>query len=179
MTTWWIVLFVACWGTVLLLGIVVLGLIGRVQQLEAQPRPVHNSSPSRGPEIGLSLPAIPRQSSGPGIDSQGILLFLSSSCGACVRLADALRQPGASHRLRADIVTLVTDIDGEVAFADLGAAQVLVQDDGEVIRTLNVPATPYVITVSSAGTVLDAGLAPDLDTLSRLTRLLAVAELSA
>jgi len=178
-TTWWIVLFVACWGTVLLLGTAVLGLIGRVQQLEAQPRPIHHSSPSRGPEVGSPLPAIPGESSGPGVDSQGLLLFLSPSCGACVRLADALRQPGASDRLRADLVTLVTDIDGEVAFVDLGAAQVLVQDDGEVIRALGVPATPYAITVSSAGTVLDAGLAPELDTLIRLTRLLAVEELSA
>jgi hypothetical protein len=179
----WIALIVALWLMVISLAVLVLGLINRVGQLErsaaAQPE---GRRAVRGPQPGTRLPVVSRHerlAAASGTASKRLILFLSSSCGPCTRLASDLRAAAATEeRVQAlppaDVELLVvTDLGGAEVFGDLVVAELVVQSDGELSSAWDVPGTPFGVSVDETGVVRASGFASTLAQLNDLAGVLA------
>lgn len=145
---------------VVLLAVLVLGLVRRVGELErssSTSSPVH--SPLAGPAVGTSLPVVPGYERVLAARESGqVLLFLSSSCGPCTKLARALQAISggrdAGEGMDSDAArVLITDPDGTTKFADLNAAEVITQTDGELSRAWGIPGTPFAVAVDRLGMI--------------------------
>jgi hypothetical protein len=172
----WIALIVALWLIVIALAVLVLGLISRVTQLEravtTQPevRP-----PSRGPQPGTRLAVVSgheRLAAASG-SVQRLILFLSSSCEPCRRLAADLRaaatDDGAGSPTPAGVdLVVVTDRKGVEVFGDLAVSELVAQSAGELSSGWEVPGTPFAISVDDTGVVRASGFASKLTHLNDL-----------
>jgi hypothetical protein len=177
----WIALIIALWLMVISLAVLVLGLINRVGQLErsatAQPEA---RRVVRGPQPGARLPVVSRHehlAAGTGTASKRLLLFLSSSCGPCTRLASDLRAAATDERVQAlpppgIELLVVTDLGGAEVFGDLAISELVVQPDGELTSAWDVPGTPFAVLVDETGVVRASGFASTLAHLNDLANVL-------
>jgi hypothetical protein len=161
----WIVLFIALWGAVLYAIVLVAGVSRRVSELESGFSGLGQSGGSAldviaaGPRIGSSLPEFPDhpELSTASVGGLGrVILFVSSSCAPCVRLADQLNQPDAvaARPEFADLdLVVVTDDAGRELFENFASGGVVVQRAGEVAARLGVRATPFAVAVDREGVV--------------------------
>jgi hypothetical protein len=167
----WIALMIALWLMVVALAVLVLGLISRVGQLErsALAKP-EARRPVGGPQPGSRLPVVPRHerlAAPSGNASERLILFLSSSCGPCTRLADELRAAAIDEAMDAlapagPALLVVTDRDGVEVFGDLAVSELVVQPDGELTLAWDVPGTPFAVAVDETGVVRASGFASTL-----------------
>lgn len=181
MSAGWIALFVALWLVVLLLVVLVLGLIRRVAVLEAglawdQREPGYVG----GPPVGAPAPSVAacrELASAPDTGDGRVVLFLTSSCGVCRRLAGELRTEDrtattSEWSARDFELVLVTDPNGRDAYADLDADAMVVQTTGELSRAWSVPGTPFAVAMDRDGVVRASGFAGTRAKLDELRRAL-------
>lgn len=181
MSAGWIALFIALWLVVLLLVVLVLGLVRKVAALEADlNRGEREPSYLGGPPLGLRAPSVTGHrelASLPDTERGRVVLFLSSSCGACQRLAGELRNldrtMNTSGWTPRDVeLVLVTDANGRDAYADIDVDAMVVQSGGELSRAWSVPGTPFAIAVDSDGVVRASAFAGTRAKLHELSRAL-------
>jgi hypothetical protein len=177
----WIALMIALWLMVITLAVLVLGLINRVGQLERSARAQPEARRSfGGPQPGMPLPVVPRHerlAAASGTASKRLILFLSSSCGPCTRLATDLRAAATDEAvdtlpLAGLELLLVTDRDGVEVFGDLPVSELVVQPDGELTRAWDVPGTPFAVSVDETGVVRASGFASTLVRLNEIADVL-------
>lgn len=183
MSAGWIALFVALWLVVLLLVVLMLGLVRKVAALEAAQVPGdRKSSQVGGPPVGTPAPPVAAHqavlTSTPDIGHGRVVLFLSSSCGACRRLAGELRTEdraaAASDRPARDFeLVVVTDPNGRDIYTDLDVDAVVVQIGGEMTRAWSVPGTPFAVAVDDNGMVRASAFASTRAKLHELGRAVA------
>jgi hypothetical protein len=174
----WIALMVTLWVMVAALSILALGLIRRVERLEIAISRGHAAGRStiHGPTIGLRPPAVEgfeRLASPIAPQQPRLVLFLSSTCGACGQLTEELlaykSDPGESPALSNVALNVVVDEDLAMTLAD-GPWSLLSQNEGELSKGWSVPGTPYVVALDRAGSVQSS------EFLTTLTQLSATAE---
>lgn len=175
----WIALMVALWLMVMALAVLVLGLISRVGQLERSTLAQSEVRQSvRGPQPGTQLPVVAgHEQLAAATASRRLILFLSSSCGPCTRLATDLRTAamdgGVDALSPAGVeLLLVTDLDGGEVFGDIVVSELVVQSDGELTTAWDVPGTPFAVAVDEAGLVRASGFASTLVRLKELADVL-------
>jgi thiol-disulfide isomerase/thioredoxin len=177
----WIGLFVALWAVVLLLVVLVLGLIRKVGMLQlAQDVPSEVAPSSGGPLSGKPAPGVPgfsQLTSAWDTSRSRVVLFLSSSCGPCRKLAGQLGEVAGDRYMvlppREDVdLVVVTDPGGVELFDSLGAAQILVQSASEVSRAWSVPGTPFAVAIDAAGVVRRSAFANTADQIRELAGML-------
>jgi thioredoxin-related protein len=169
--TWpWIVLFVSLWVCVIGLGLLVLGLSQRLQQIEraVTVSPLQGGAPPHTNLIG-SLLHLPEPHTGLLPAGEGIvLLFLSSRCAPCLRLGRELeRELAADEVLREKLcrvrITIISDPAGESLYRPaLGVMSLVSEPTGEISRALGVRATPFGIAVTPDRIVRDARVLTDV-----------------
>ncbi len=181
MAATWIALFAALWVVVLLLVVLMLGLIRKVATLEARlALGEHEPSYVGGPGLGAPAPSVAgrRELTGaPDSEHGRVVLFLSSSCGACRRLAGELRPEDrqtapSTWAAREFELVVVTDPNGRQIYADLDVDAMVVQTGGELSRAWSVPATPFAVAVDSKGVVRGSAFASTRGKLDELIRAL-------
>ncbi len=166
MTPTWIALYCALWVAVVVLAALVLGLARRVELVSSVA-----TVPARGhrrllggPGVGSRFPATLGDVE-LGYGQERVVVFLSSSCGPCRGLAQSLFEAPATGADLGLEVVLVTDPEGASAYADIGAARVVVELNREVSRQLGVNATPFAIAVDHSGAVKGTGVPHSWDEL--------------
>lgn len=164
----WVALIVVLWAVVIMLTVVVLGLLRRIQHLQPSPLPAAAPRPTlSGPTLGRLVPVVdgyeelaPR----PLDHRPRVVLFLSSSCGMCVKVAEGLRSRYAcldAPTCFDDVdLVLVTDPAGATSLADL-ASLVISQTDGKLSERWQIPGTPYAVAVGDDGIVRAASFVTD------------------
>lgn len=174
----WIVLMVAVWLVVVLLAVVVLGLIGRVNQLEAAatreaPAPVARLTPGDPLPVVRGFENLTAAAETRG--TKRLILFLNSTCGPCRKLADEIKGDTSDEEAplpgHVELI-LVTDRDGDISFADLGASDIVTQTASEVTRAWGIPGTPFAVAVDEAGTISATGFAGTPNTLREIAKTL-------
>jgi hypothetical protein len=182
----WIALIVALWLMVIALAVLVLGLINRVGRLEraastqaglADPEV---RAPARGPQLGMRLPVVSGHERlvTPSASAKRLILFLSSSCGPCKRLAADLKAAvgigdGEDAATPAGVeLVVVTDRAGVELFGDLAASELVAQSEGELSSAWNVPGTPFAIALDDHDVVRASGFASKLTHLNDLAGVL-------
>lgn len=173
MSAAWIVLILMLGVTVALLMVVVLGLISRVNELEART--------SRAPTDALVVPGdhLPVV---PGFEisaltmtggTKRLVLFLSSLCGPCRKLADDLRATrDEPPLLGTSELLLITDREGASSFADVGASHIVIQTAAELTRAWGIPGTPFAVAVDETETIIATGFVRTRNSLAELSRTL-------
>lgn len=164
MSNGWIVLFIVLWIAVLVLLTLVLGLSQRVNAMEKRGLALVDEDPFAGmPAVGSHAPVdLPDGSLLNSSRSEStVVLFLSSGCNPCQKLATALREAhlerGGLHELLAADVVVITDAPGVEMFEGTGAERVLV-DDGATARGFGIKATPAGVAIDAAGFVRGVGI---------------------
>jgi hypothetical protein len=182
----WIALIVALWLMVIALAVLVLGLINRVGRLEraagTQAASAHREvrPPVRGPQLGARLPVVTghERLATPSASAKRLILFLSSSCGPCKRLAADLRaavgiRDGEDAPTPAGVeLVVVTDRAGVELFGDLAASELIAQSGGELSSAWEIPGTPFAISVDATGVVRGSGFASNLADLTTVAGVL-------
>jgi hypothetical protein len=160
----WIAVVVCLWVLFVAMALVMAGVLRRVATaLEAVPAGPRKHEMPSGPPRGSGLPAMEvRREDGSHaslseLPGPFVLAVLTSHCAPCVAIADRLR---ADPPLLASLdgVVVVTDPDGP-ARLDLGpTVTVLVDPHDQVMASLQLPGTPFVIAVGADSTVQTAQL---------------------
>lgn len=178
----WIVLLVALWTAVIGLSMLVLGLNSRMTDLERRLPHTHQlpTTLTGGPAPGAPPPRVQgheQLDSLPKRQAGRVVLFLSSTCGPCQKLAGELTaaQDGpqvASHTLSRFELIVVCDAAGASAFGALVVCMLITQRANELTRAWRVPGTPFAVAVDHTGLVRAARLVSNLEQLRDLAAIL-------
>lgn len=167
MTLPWLVMFVLLWLVVLTLFVVVVGLSSQVKVLQLgdhQPQPQYLDI---GPKIGSTLPSglldLPQP------NSTRLVLFMSSTCSHCQKLAEELSNASLRPQVAELDVMLVTDERGQALYRNIRLAKMVDGRFQELSRELSVMATPFCFSIDSAGVVLAKGVPQSIEDLSALS----------
>jgi thiol-disulfide isomerase/thioredoxin len=162
MTTPWVVVVIALWVAVIGLVVLVLGLSQRLNQVAARATTIAMPGGSRtmgAIAVGAAVPEPTVEKLGLTTShAQGVMtsvaLFLSPGCGPCLALGEAFEE--ASEDLIYDAnaeVVVVTNTEGATRYAHVG--RIVLDDDGDVARSMTVPGTPFGIVMDlQTGTVV-------------------------
>ncbi len=156
----WAIVIVVLWVAMLGLAVVVLGVLRQVtpilQQASRRNGPVDPGH--QGPPVGERVPPFAtRDNDGKLLDDQGLrgrptmLLFLSSHCGPCGRLASEIRQAELGELARQ--LVIVTDAAGPQELGLPVGLRVVTEHSNEVSGALSVTGWPFVIAVDPDGIV--------------------------
>jgi hypothetical protein len=165
----WVALIVVLWVVVIMLAVLVLGLLRRIQHLQPSPLPAAAPRPPlTGPTLGRPAPVVAGYKDlAPSAmdDSPQVVVFLNSSCGICVKIADELRSISAyvdapTYFEGVELV-IVTDPVWAESLADL-APLIVGQIDGKLSERWQVPGTPYAVAIDHDGYVRAASFVTDL-----------------
>jgi hypothetical protein len=174
LSTPWIV--VVSWMCLVLVGLVavVAGLLRRVAVvLESQPVAGSRDVASMGPEVGSRLPdLVVGRSDGEQValsDLPGpfVLAMLTSHCGPCLTIVEWLRDHPSSLESAGALVVL-TDAGGREVLGLDDIATVVSDDAGQMFDALNVPGTPFAISVGSNGDVESSDIVAGRDHLLQM-----------
>lgn len=175
---------VALWVVVVLLGLLVLGLLRRVNDvlIAVEERlAVSPAGPAEGLPVGARLPEFAVVSE-PGEEQSSedlelgpaVWLLLSAGCPACTRIVEELAgHPDPLHGMRLVVVADDTAEERQ-RLAGLEATHIY-QRDREVAAAFACSATPYGFAVNAAGEVVASGPAGQLDQLRGLAERLEAA----
>jgi hypothetical protein len=173
----WVALIIVLWVVMIMLTVVVLGLLRRIQHLQPPPFPKPTPRPAlTGPPLGQLAPTVAGYKDlvpSPTDDRPRVIVFLSSSCGMCVKIAEELR----SRYAYVDALTsfddvelvLVTDPVWAESLADL-TPLVVGQVDGKLSERWQIPGTPYAVAINDDGTVRAATFVKDFADLCEIVR---------
>lgn len=163
MSSPWIAAFVCLCTAVVVLAVVVAGVLRRVAAvLEDTAAHGHGGRPTpAGPPVGDPLPAlVAQQPDGSSVtldqlDGPMVLAVLTSHCQPCLSVADGLAaDPELMARM--DGLVVLTDGGGRDRLRLDNPVVVLADPDGRAMRGLDLPGTPFVISVGADGLVRDA-----------------------
>jgi hypothetical protein len=185
MTGPWIALVVALWITTVILAVLVLGLVRKVDELAGDSPKNGLPFPNiGGPVLGRRPPTVNGYGGlVPGSRSHAprLVLFLSSTCGVCLKLVEELRSrqlAGAGHWPEAVDLVVVTDPAWENSLANL-ATTVVTQQDRAISEPWQVPGTPYAVAINADGKVSASSFALNLGQLAQMaSSLRAVSQIS-
>jgi hypothetical protein len=159
----WVAAFVCLWVAVIVLAFVLVGVLRRVvAALEHASSGEPKGAPlPAGPPLGQPLPGYEVETSGGDsirlseLPVPLVLAVLTSSCSPCLAIADRLRSE--SERLTdPSRLVVVTDQTGHERIDLDHILTVLVDKQGLLLSVLDLPATPFVVTLSADGTVSSA-----------------------
>ncbi len=144
---------VLSWICIVLLALGTAGLLRRVDALErAQSGGPGTPEVPAGPRAGLRLPMerfLPVDG-----DRDVLLLVVSPACGSC---RSALADLAAAQPTGLDVVVVTAEPSLGALAPPPGFA--VLTDAGELVETLGVPATPYLVRLDADGTIRRADVA--------------------
>jgi hypothetical protein len=152
----WAIVVIALWLAVICLAVVVLGVLRQVTaHLQSAPR---RPQVRMGPKPGTPVPGFTGHDTGgmpfTGAQLRGqpsVLLFLSSGCGPCQKLAGEMRGAGPGELPGG--LTVVTDPGGAEALQLPAGLRVVVDPARDIADVLEVPGRPFAIAVAGDGTI--------------------------
>lgn len=137
----------ASWVLIFLLALVVAGLVRQVHILN---KTVANWSTTSGPRVGVPAPLLDNELQAKG--SPAVMLFADAGCASCTKvLPDFTRLAEAS----AGQARFLAVFSGEAELSATTNLHVLT-DQRELHTRFGVPATPFAVSLSEDGIVLDA-----------------------
>jgi hypothetical protein len=165
----WIALVLVLWLAVIVETVLILGLSRRITALESANRSA--VAPMAALPIGSPIPRpawerLSTRSTDTPIN-RSVILFLSSSCGPCRNLADALQ----GHRLgrgpgdEFEIIVVSSD-PAHDGFSHIG--RIVADPGGTVAKSLMVPGTPFGVAADSDGIVRALAIPNSLADVARL-----------
>lgn len=172
----WLIAFIVQWVVVLVLILLVVGVLRHLGNLEEQWRLA--TPPISSYEIGQAISEFELpdavgtmiQSSTFLAEAEGaVLLFVSSTCSACVSLLTQISQLISSEHVAfgKSLVIIGEGGAGTVkrlleAHPDLRSTQVtlLADDEGSVLRQFGITSVPTALAVDGKGRVVDQSLNP-------------------
>jgi methylamine dehydrogenase accessory protein MauD len=174
MSGWWVASYVALWGLVLVLVVLVVALARQVGVLHLRLGPrgaleLDEEGPPLGeaPEVvsALDLEGRPVSVGGPG--EQRLLLFVSPECPLCRQVLPSVPAVARGGRL-APVV--ISDDDGPDAVAAYRAAgvDVPVVAGPDVAERYQIPGTPYAVVMDLMGVVRAKGTVNNLEQMEGL-----------
>lgn len=176
--TWpWICLYGALWLAVIVLAVLVLGLSSRIGRLEkgraAGPIPFVPSERAlvgahlpTGPDYDLWLQADETNDASPQHGT--VLLFASSSCGPCARLADRLR---AHEPPYPDVPVVVVSDAVPSDYEGVPMVSRVVVDRSSASRRLGIVATPMCLLVNRDRMIVEVAVPVGPGEIEELARL--------
>jgi hypothetical protein len=167
----WAVAIVALWVTVACLIVVVIGALrqiasyleressGHAPSARAQPEPVERGPlGGQGPDLGTQLPNLAaRDANGELVGLLGtsdlprLLVFLSSRCAPCQKLAAEMRSSDPARL--ASYLTVVADPDDADSLELPAGLPVVTLAAHEIKGDLGIPGRPFVLAVDEGGIV--------------------------
>ena len=176
----WIIVVGLLWIVVVGLAVMVAGLSSRLLELTTAAPSRHHAVAPPGPfvvgpavDVQLTLPAALSKPAREPDYAGEILLFLHASCGPCRAFWDEL---SGSDRLHVPLDgirrQLVTDEEGEGIFAGSLMTDVVVQEDDEISRRLEINASPYGLALDSDGFVRWSGVPHTVEDLLAMAKAL-------
>lgn len=181
MTAPWIVLFVALWLAVLLSLVLAMGLSRRIHKLESAGGATGQLSADdmlpASVSVGGELPIVAEggQQLLAAVDAAkagGVLLFLSTTCGPCLQLAEQLRGDisDVAEDLSSVALIVVSDPDGPQTYRGEPFADIVVDERRGIYDAMGIRATPAAIAVDQDRVVRGVKIpqsAADVATLAR------------
>jgi hypothetical protein len=147
---------VLSWICIVLLALGTAGLLRRVDALErAQSGAPGTPEVPAGPRAGLRLPMerfVPVDG-----DRDVLLLVVSPACGSCRSALADLADLAAAQPTGLDVVVVTAEPSLGALAPPPGFA--VLTDAGELVETLGVPATPYLVRLDADGTIRRADVA--------------------
>jgi hypothetical protein len=151
----WAIVIIVLWLAVACLAVVMLGVLRQVTaQLQRPPQ----RRVRMGPTPGTPVPGFTGHDTGgmPFTDAQlrgqpNVLLFLSSGCGPCQKLAGEMR--GAGPDELPGSLTVVTDPGGAEALQLPAGLRVVLDPARDIADVLEVPGRPFAIAVAEDGII--------------------------
>jgi methylamine dehydrogenase accessory protein MauD len=169
---WWAASYAVLWLLVVMLCVVVVALARQIGALHLRlgPRGALEVD-AEGPPLGAAMSPIEvTDLQGRGLTIGGaadprLLLFVSPDCGLCAQVLPALD----ATRRHSDFTPLVvTDADpGEVGWAAQATTATTVSSV-DVVRSYDIPGTPYVVILDENGVVTAKGTVNSLEQLEGL-----------
>lgn len=162
----WMAAVISLWVLFVVLALVVIGVLRRVvAALEtlSESGSFSTRELAGGPPVGSSLPAMELRGQDGGqlslaeLSGPFVLAVLTSHCAPCLGIAERLRA-GQDTMSWLDGVVVVTDPEGPARLDLPEPVTVLVDPQSQVVATLQLPGTPFVIAVGADGTVQAAQL---------------------
>jgi hypothetical protein len=174
-SAFWIAALVSLWLIVAILALLVLGLLRRIAPIleraeaiiSSEPAPPGLSPGSLMPPFEVTTVDSRRIAASDLIGKPFVLLFVSSGCAPCARLAEQIGEAGDPD-LGFDLLVVADDSDAGVEFGEWGSARVAYQVDHEVSHAFETSATPHAFVISGSGTVVAAGYPSTLAQLQAL-----------
>ncbi|HYH27516.1 MAG TPA: methylamine dehydrogenase [Actinomycetota bacterium] len=174
MTGWWLASYLALWGLVAILGLLVVALARQVGTLHLRLGPrgaleVDEEGPPLGeappPLQATALDGSPLLVGGPG--ERRLVMFVSPECPICRDVLPSVPVVARAHDLRPYVVA---DDDSETArrtYAGVNGTMSVALGPG-LAEAYDVPGTPYVVVLDETGTVTAKGTVNNLEQLEGL-----------
>jgi methylamine dehydrogenase accessory protein MauD len=171
---WWAASYVVLWLVVIALAIVVVALARQIGTLHLRlgPRGALEVD-TEGPPLGEALPPVDAQRvdgevvtiGGPGRPQ--LLLFASPGCRVCEEVVPALHAVSSAAGLEPYVVT---DLDRDEALRAFSGARVPapVVAAPELVRSYDIPGSPFVLVVDELGVVRAKGTPNNLEQMEGL-----------
>lgn len=170
---WWLVSYVALWGMVLILGVLVVALARQVGILHMRlgPRGALEMD-GEGPPLGEMPPIVEvsdldgrrMKVGGPG--DPAFLLFVSPGCPVCREVLPGVPAVAREGRLRP--LVLVDDEDPSALAAYRGRQVAPVAAGPEAAKAFEIPGTHYAVVLDQLGTVQAKGTVYTLEQMEGL-----------
>lgn len=174
MQGWWAASYVVLWLVVIALAVVVVALARQIGTLHLRlgPRGALEVD-SEGPPLGEALPPVDaRRVDGETVTIGGpgepqLLLFASPGCRVCEEVMPALRAVSSATDLKPYVVTDLDHDEALRAFSGVRPPAPLVPAP-EVVRSYDIPGTPFVVVVDDLGVVRAKGTPNNLEQMEGL-----------
>lgn len=171
----WAIVTIALWLAVICLAVVVLGVLRQLstiaertaadQQIQ-QPKPM-------GPAQGTVVPKFAvRATNGEMFtddhlrDHPSVLLFMSSHCGPCQKLAGEMRDADLTEI--GDYLTVVTDEEGAAALGLPVTVRTVEESTNGIAKALEVKGRPFAVAIDENGVVRGSNVPSTVANLSTL-----------
>jgi AhpC/TSA family len=172
----WMVAFFGLSCLVLVEAALVLGLLRRTAPILERSEAVLRSAPGSGGLLpGSQVPSFELDSVDDGkltaMDLSGrpyVLLFVSSGCAPCRRLAEELRASRDGPTPGVEVVVVFNGAGSGTEAEDWPGVTLAYQSDGEVARAFGTTATPHAFAISRSETVVATGHPNTLERLREL-----------
>ena len=174
MDGWWAASYVALWALVLVLVVVVVALARQIGTLHLRlgPRGALEMD-DEGPALGDAPPPLEAIAlDGSAVEVGGprhpqLLLFVSPGCMVCEQVLPAVPVVARQGRMQPIVVTDVDEHETGRAFASKRLDVALVSGR-DIVRTYEVPGTPYVVLLDEMGGVRAKGTVNNLEQMEGL-----------
>lgn len=171
---WWAASYIVLWFLVVMLSIVVVALARQIGTLHLRlgPRGALEVD-SEGPPLGEApAPTSWTDLTGSKVEIPGpgrwqVILFASPSCHLCDQVAPSLHIAARSRTAEAIVVVDADEHETRLAFRSKDIAAPVVAAP-ELVRTLGIPGTPFVVVMDDFGIVRAKGTANNLEQLEGL-----------